>query len=135
MDLHLLLVLRTKLSFQPKEYQQREINCEYPQKNNIIEGRIVHCCKQNKNNHVPASRHAKQCWAGFGRIRARTCVMNGTVGRWEKHTEKRTGSDSTARALPCIPYPWPSECQKALGGIRNKQSFCFVKIQHEERSG
>lgn len=61
--------------------------------------------------------------------------MNGTVGRWEKHTEKRTGSDSTAWALPCIPYPWPSECQKALRGIRNKQSFCFVKIQREERSG
>lgn len=103
-------------------------------KTNIIKGRIVHCCKQNKNNHVPTSRHAKTRQPGFGRLRVRTCV----AVRWvDGKSMLRNVQGQTAQPEPwrCLPYPRSSECQKALRGIRNKQPFCLVRVQHTERSG
>lgn len=92
------------------------------------------CYKHNKNNHVPASRHAKRCQPGFGRIRVRTCAAVGWV---DGKSVLRNVHGQTAQPEPCccLPYPRSPECQKALRGIRNKQPFCLDKIQHKERSG
>lgn len=62
-------------------------------------------------------------------------MCNRTVGRWEKCTENAQGQTAQPELCCCIACPRSSECQKALRGIRNKQSFCLVKIQCKERSG
>lgn len=100
--------------------QSEKLKLWISSKNNVIKGRIVHCCKENKNNHVCASRHANECQLGFGRKRATTC---GTVCWGDGKSEQRNVQGQTAQPelCCCTPCPCPLNATGHLEGTRRKQ--------------